>query len=123
MVKDGEIVGLKASNNGRSCEMHDCCGAHVYPDDLVRFKLACIDIDGKTEEAIKVVCVRDGTESCTVGFLPRNIVRSAKDSLVGKFAQVIELYKHSENPSMRRKGYRNCGIASYRLLKSIQEQE
>ena len=85
--------------------------------------LPCVDVDGKTKEAIKVVCVRDGTESCTVGFLLRNVVKSAKDSLEREFAQVIELYEHSENPTMWRKSYHNSDMASYRLLKNIQEQE
>ena len=103
--------------------MHDCCGEHIYPDYLIRFKLSVVDVDGKTEEAIKVVRVRDGTESCTIGFLPRNIVKSGKDRFVGKFAQIIELYEHSDNTTMRRKSNRNKGVASFRLLKDIQEQE
>ena len=63
MSKDGEIVGLNGTSNGRSCESHDCCGKYISPDDLVRFKLTVVDIDGTVEEAIKVVRVRDGTES------------------------------------------------------------
>ena len=123
MPKDGEIVGLKGTSNGRSCESHDCCGESISPDDLVRFKLTVVDIDGKIEEAIKVVRVRDGTESCTIGFLPRNIVKSRKEKFVGQFAQIIELYEFSENETMRRKSHRNKGMASFRLLKDIQEQE
>lgn len=123
MVKDGEIVGLKSSSNGRSCESHDCCGEHIEPDHLIRFKLATVDINGKTEEAIKAVRIRDGTESCTVGFLPRNIVASGKDKFTGEFAQIIELYEFSDNETKRRKSHRNIGIASFRLLHDIQEQE
>ena len=123
MTKDGEIVGLKGTSNGRSCESHDCCGEHISPDDLVRFKLAVVDIDGKTEEAIKVVRMRDGTESCMIGFLPRNIIKSAKEKFVGQFAQIIELYEYSDNEVMRRKSHRNKGVASFRLLNDIQEQE
>jgi len=123
MVKDGEIVGLKDSSNGRSCESHECCGEHVAPDDLVRFKLAVVDINGKTEESIKAVRIRDGTELCHIGFLPRNIVVTGKDKFVGQFAQIIELYELSENETMRRKSHRNKGIASFRLLQDIQEQE
>lgn len=123
MVKDGEIVGLKGTSNGRTCEIHDCCGEHLAPDDLVRFKLSVVNVGDKTEDAIKVVRVRDGTESCMIGFLPRNIVKSGKDKFVGKFAQIIELYEHSENTTMRRKSNRNKGVASFRLLQDIQEQE
>ena len=125
MSKDGEIVGLKGTTNGRTCESHDCCGKYITADDLVRFKLTVVDIDGTVEEAIKVVRVRDGTESCTVGFLPRNIVKSisSKEKFVGQFAQIIELYDQSDNEVMRRKSHRNQGVASFRLLNQIQEQE
>ena len=102
MTKDGEIVGLKDTSNGRSCVSHDCCGEHVNLDDLVRFRLSIVDIDGKIEEAIQVVRIRDGTESCTIGFLPRNIVKSGKDKFIGKFAQIIELYEYSESEVKRR---------------------
>ena len=57
------------------------------------------NVDGKTKEAIIVVCcVWGGTESYTIGFLPHNAVKSRKDRLVGHFAQIIELYEHSDSP-------------------------
>ena len=52
--------------------------------NLVRFKLAVVDINGKTEEAIKVIRVQDGTESCMIGILSRNIVISDKKRIVGR---------------------------------------
>ena len=79
MVKDGEIVGLKDLRNGRLCVSHDCCGEVTMIDELVWFKLTVADIDGKIEEAIQAVRIRDGTPSCVIGFLPRNIVQSGKD--------------------------------------------
>ena len=93
MPKDGEIVGLYATNNGRTCVTHACCGEHLQPGDLIRFKFTVVDVDGSLEEAVKAVCVRDGTEMFTVGFLPRHIVTSHKDNFFGLFAQIIELYK------------------------------
>ena len=122
-MRDGEIVGLRGITNGRSCECHDCCGKFLFPDDLVRFKLTVVDIEGKVEEAVKVVRIRDGTESCTVGFLPRNVATTRKDEFIGKFAQIIELYDKSDNEFMVRKSIRNKGMASFRLLTHIQEQE
>ena len=122
-MRDGEIVGLRARTNGRSCESHDCCGEFLVADNLVRFKLTVVDIEGKVEEAVKVVRIRDGTESCTVGFLPRNVATTRKDEFIGKFAQIIELYDHSDNESMVRKSMQNKGMASFRLLTNIQEQE
>jgi hypothetical protein len=82
-----------------------------------------VDIDGHVIESIKVVAIRDGTETCTVGFLPRNVVKHCKEKLLGRFAQIIELYDLSDNAYKRSKSKRNMGIASYRLLLCIQEQE
>ena len=124
LTRDGEIFGINGSTNGRSCESHDCCGSRLMPDDLIRFKLTVIDTGiRKNEEAIKAVRVRDGTETCTVGFLPRSLVVCRKERFVGQFAQIIELYGMSENKTMRRKSHQNKGIASFRLLDEIQEQE
>lgn len=123
MVKDGEIVGLKGISNERSCVAHACCGEHLSLDELVRFRLCIVDVDGKMEEGIAVVRIRDGSEACTVGFLPRNIVRSSKDKFNGKFAQIIELYESSECAIKRRKSNRNQGMASFRLLNDIPKSE
>ncbi len=122
MVKDGEIVGLIESSNGRSCVSHDCCGEVTMIDELVWFKLTVADIDGKIEEAIQAVRIQDGTASCVIGFLPRNIVQSGKEKYVGKFAQIIKLYDQSESEVKRRKSYRNRGVASFRLLDNIPEK-
>ena len=51
-------------------------------DDLVCFKLPSVDFDGRVEEAFKVVRICDRTESVTIGFLPYNIVKSEKKSLL-----------------------------------------
>ena len=77
------------------------------------------------EEAIKVVLVWDGTKLCTVGFLSKSIVAVEKDRerYIGRFAQVIELYDHSTNKTMSLRSTRSMGVASFRLLEDIQEQE
>ena len=33
-----DIVGIEASDNGRSCEEHDVCGSVFAPDVVVRFR-------------------------------------------------------------------------------------
>lgn len=119
MSKDGEVVGLHGKSNGRSCASHECCGHHLLLDDLVRLRLCVVDIEGRTEEAIQVVRIRDGSESCVVGFLPRNLVRSSRMKYIDQFAQIIELYECSENSVKRRKSQRNKGMASFRLLQDI----
>ena len=74
MVRDGEIVGLKGSSNGRACVQHACCGVSLQVDDLLRFKVGVvIQEDGTAKTVVKAVLIRDGTETCTVGFLPRQI--------------------------------------------------
>jgi hypothetical protein len=78
MVKDGKIVVLKESSDGRSCMYYDCCGAVTMRDELVWFKLTVADINGKIEEAIQAVQIQDGTASCIIGFLPQTIVQSGK---------------------------------------------
>ena len=77
------------------------------------------------EPALKAVAVKDGTELCTVGYLSRNYasVELTRTKFDGKFAQIIELYDLSENEILRKKSYRNMGVASFRLLGDVQNQE
>jgi hypothetical protein len=75
-ARDGEVLGLRASGNGRFCVQHHCCSMLVVPNDIIKFKTTVIGGMGLgeesksfPEEAIKVVLIRNGTECCTVGFL------------------------------------------------------
>ena len=122
-MRDGKIVGLHQPGNGRSCEKHPICGAELQADDLVRFRGSVVEVDGCVEQAIKVVRVKDGTELCVVGFLPRNITRRSGKQMIGRFSQIIELYQSSEDDYKRRKSHRNYGMASYRMLDDIPIQE
>jgi hypothetical protein len=125
---DGEIYGLRATSNGRSCVQHDPCGAFLQPNDIVRFVFVYLYEDDKDkipEPAIKAVVVKDGTELCTVGFLPRNYasVEYTRKKYDDQFAQIIELYDLSESEVLRKKSHRNMGIASFRLLGDVLRQE
>ena len=124
-IRDGEILGLRGTTNGRSCEQHACCGAIVRPNDCVWFKAAVVPIDGVDQAGIKAVLILDGTELCTVGFLGKNIaaLKKTSDKFVNNFAQVIELYDSSENAAKRAKSHNNLGVCSFRLLEDIQIQE
>ena len=51
------------------------------------------------------------------------MVQSGKEKYVGKFAQIIELYDHSESEVKRRKSYQNRGVASFQLLDNTPEEE
>lgn len=97
--KDGEIVGLRSSDNGRSCEVHPVCGASLAANDLIRFRSCVVTINDIPSNAIKAVKIKDGTEGCVVGFLPRQLVArpALANRLTNKFAQVIDLYEGSDN--------------------------
>jgi hypothetical protein len=76
------------------------------------------------ETKIKTVKIRNGTESCHIGFLPRHIVHgSQKEQMANKFGQVLELYKDSNDMTKKRKNARLGGVASFRLLDDIQHTE
>jgi hypothetical protein len=85
-VRDGEIVGLESSTNGRSCGSHECCGKHLCVGDLVVFCLVILEGggDGQDTEAMKVIKIKDGTEVCHVGFLQRYIVKGARKEKIDK---------------------------------------
>jgi hypothetical protein len=82
-----------------------------------------VEIGGKLQDALAAVRIFDGTETCIVGFLPHNIVTSAREEFNWQYAQILELYETSENRMKRRKSNQNYGIASFRLLNNIQQQE
>jgi hypothetical protein len=80
--------------------------------------------DFRYQTVIKVVVIRDGTESCNAAFLPRHVVARAQEviRLDGKFAQVLELYEDDgAGPTRNAKSRRNHGMASYHLLDGIPE--
>jgi len=66
---DGKIFGLHSPDNGRSCNLHVCCGRHVVPGHIVRFKREVQEIiyqvpgdsesDARIETVIKAVLVLD----------------------------------------------------------------
>ena len=77
-----DIVGLEASNNGRSCENHEVCGCVVAPDVVVRFKVvqlahAVVDEANPSVEApsIAVYHVTGGVDTCRIGFLRIHLLK------------------------------------------------
>ena len=124
MVHDGEIVGLHASSNGREFAQHPICGIHVAVGNIVHFKRDVLDIEGHPETVIKAVLVKDGSETGTVGFLPRHVAMRLAEvtRLHGKFVMFIELYALCDESTMKRiKSERNQEMASFHLLDDIQE--
>ena len=64
-----EIVGIEASNNGRSCHQHDVCGTLVEEDVVLRLrKVQILNSLGREVPAIAAYHVSDGIDQCHVGF-------------------------------------------------------
>lgn len=112
-----DVVGIKASDRGRSCEEHKVCGSVLEHDTLVRFRALQIDVEGKEETALGVFWVTDGLDRCLVGFLPRHLIRH-KDDYDGKLAQVVDLLEDSESPSDRAKSHQNFGVCRAVLVEA-----
>jgi hypothetical protein len=112
-----DIVGLKCSDRGRSCEEHTVCGSALKIDSLVRFRAEQIDVDGKEEIALAVYWITDGVDRCRVGFLPKHLLKH-KDDYHLKLAQVVEFLETSDCPSARAKSHRNHGIARAVLVEA-----
>jgi hypothetical protein len=43
--RDGEVVGIALSTNGRSCEAHECCGTALRVEDIVRFRIIMLGVE------------------------------------------------------------------------------
>jgi hypothetical protein len=124
LPRDLEIVGLHASNNGRSCCSHATCGDSVKEGDLLRLVQCVVTVKGEVQNAIKCVHVVKGKDSCCVAYVPRLHAKSANiQEHVNGFVQVVELYNNSENSMQRRKSHSNHGMASCVLVSDIPRDE
>ena len=54
-----DIVGLDSLTNGRSCTCHANCSEYVFVDDVLRLAKGVVTVNGVTEEAIKLVKIKD----------------------------------------------------------------
>lgn len=124
VVPDVEVVGLRMNSNGRLCCQHKCCGKYVKVGDVLRLKRTYVTINNKTEDAIKLVKIADGSDTCTVGFLSRDLIR--KPSVLAKldkFCMVTELYRHSKTPEKMDLDRRCKGAAGCVFLDDIPVSE
>jgi hypothetical protein len=115
-----ELLGIDASDQGRSCEEHDVCGEIVDLDVVVRLRRTQVVIDGVEETAIAAYWVTTGIDRCRVGFLPKFTVKHWQQ-FDGKLAQVVEMYRDSESPSKRSKAHRNKGACQLVLIECVQD--
>jgi hypothetical protein len=120
-----DIVGINASDQGRSCEQHEVCGSLLAPDIVVRFRTVQLPRSVVNEAnpepettAIAAYHVTGGIDSCCVGFLRRHLLKY-KDEYDGRLAQVIEVFgEESESPSDRAKHHRNKGCCRAVLIEA-----
>ena len=121
--RDGELVGLNYSTNGRSCATHECCGRLAFVGMCFKLRLCIVEIDGVNQEAMKAVCLlHDGNvhyEACTIGFLQRHITMGFKDKYLDKTCELMELYDFSESKHKREMSHRNGGAASFKIIDNI----
>jgi hypothetical protein len=100
-----ETVGLQSCSNGWSYCMHETCGKHVKAGDLLKLLPTDVTINGKPQEAIKLVCLMDDAEGCMVGFIPRILMDLPRvQRNISNFMEVEELYRDSTNSFKRHKG-------------------
>ena len=69
-----KIVGITASDRGRSCRQHKTCGDLVKEGTVLRLQHVTINIDGEEEEAIEAV---EADQGCRVGFTRRHLIKHA----------------------------------------------
>ena len=100
-----DIVGINASDKGRSCEEHANCGSVLKIDTLVRFRSVQIWCNGEEETALAVYWVTDGIDRCRVGFLPCHLLKH-KTAYNGKLAQIVEFVADADSPADRAKSHR-----------------
>ena len=55
-----DIVGINASDQGRSCEIHKFCGVVLEVDIVIRLRTIQILVNGKEETAIAAYRVSGG---------------------------------------------------------------
>lgn len=117
-----EIVGLHASNNGRSCSVHACCGDFLKVGNWLHFVKCIKTVDSKLQDAIKYVCIVDGTDSCTAAYVPRYMVKTVSEKILNdfnSFVQVLELYDDNESSHKQWKSHFNKVMASCIFIASI----
>ncbi|KAJ3314640.1 hypothetical protein HDU76_002364 [Blyttiomyces sp. JEL0837] len=119
-----EIVGLRRSENGRSCPIHpEACGVAVDLGSLIHLKMVTVDLgDGRLRWAVACVLFENGGEGCRVGFLPLVMVH-VREQLHNRFAQVVELYRNHENKAHRAFDYHNHGAGQLLLLDAVPDFE
>ena len=119
-----DIVGINASDRGRSCDVHATCGTQLVAGKqgtVLRIREVTISRNAKDETALAlyVHSLEDGIDGCRVGFLRQHLLKH-KELYVNKCVQVSKIYsEHSDCPSDRQKHYRNHGCCRAVVLHEV----
>ena len=116
----GDIVGIDASDSGRSCHVHKCCDSVIAPDVVVCFQaVQLLQDNGEKVVALAAHHMTGGVDGCHLGFLQRHLLR-CKDECNGRLAQVADVFdEKSESPSDQEKHHRNKGCCRATLIKAV----
>jgi hypothetical protein len=114
-----EICGLSANSNSRSWTSHETCGLFIKVNNTLRLKECIIIINNQPELAIKLVKISEGSETCTVGFIPRMYYKLLKvKNSTNVLLQVVLLYNDSTTQK-KHKDHANKGMASCVFMDDI----
>jgi hypothetical protein len=119
-------MGLDSSTI-RSYGSHECCGKHLCVGAFVRLRLVILEGDGDgqyTDNMMKVIKIKDGTEYCYAGSLQWYITKRArKEELMNAYDQVILVYTDSTIEMMKRKNKHLLDTAPFHILSDMQITE
>jgi hypothetical protein len=119
------IVGLdKPTDDKKSCcREYVSCGAHVQVNDLLRLVPGNYAV-GKQGRGVKLVKILDGTETCTVGHVPKKYENLPKvKANLYQFVQVCHIGRYADSKRMRKLDRKHHGIASVSFLNDIPKFE
>jgi hypothetical protein len=108
LMKTFEIVGLRASGNGRNCAMHEVCGSSITVGDTVVLEAAEVVVRRKKENAVAVRRLKDGRKSCRVGFIPKISLSTA---VAGTVMKITALCDQSISREERSRSRKHAGMA------------
>jgi hypothetical protein len=112
------VVGLEKRTNGRNCDHHDVCGSVLTVGSIVRFQKTRVTIRRRTEDALAVILVNDGIESCRIGFLQR-AEASHFDNLDQRSGVIKSILSDSEDKEVRTLSYSLGGAAECELIENM----
>ncbi|ETN01128.1 hypothetical protein F441_18609 [Phytophthora nicotianae CJ01A1] len=96
MPRGVDVVGCDLAEGGRSCVAHEACGKHVKVGDVLLFREEVDDQgDNRLGYCLKAYLIRDGSQTCHVGYLPRRLLIQ-RAAFNRQFATVVEDLRHSE---------------------------